>query len=450
MSYLKDKEYYRQLLSLTIPIALTNLISSMLNFIDTIMLGNVGTVAVSSVGIANQIFFLLYLFVFGICNGSSIIIAQMWGARKMDTIYKTLGLSLMLCAGVSIAFTVLAVAYPELAMRIYTNDPEVIAAGADYLKIVGLTYLLNAVCFAYYTALRTVERPVMPLVISGISLGINSVLNYLLIFGVGPFPNLGVEGAAIATAIARIFEFVVLSVILLKGDNIFSVGIKSLFGWTGGYIKKYFKIVFPVILNEGLWGVGTSVFTMIYGRMDTSIVAATNMASSVEKVLTVFGMGISSATSIMIGKKLGEEKPELAYTYSIRSAKISVGSGIVFGLAFIAMIPLLKAVTNFPPLVDTYLTQAVLILGITLAVKTFNFTNIVGILRSGGDTRFTMFLDLGTLWLFGVPVTFLTGLVFHFPFYLVMICMVLEEWGKMIVGIVRLRSKKWIKSITHV
>src|SRR5215213_4748625 len=214
LSFLRDREFIRSMLAIAVPVAFQQLITASLNMIDVLMVGQLGETSVAALGLANQIFFLLILFLFGVTSGMSIFTAQYWGKGDVENIRKVLGICLGIAIVVATAFTLAATLIPQRLMGLYTEDQQVITLGSEYLRIVGLSYVTMAVAVSYISVLRSIRRVILTAVVSVLGLGLKTLVAYLLIFGIGGFPQLGVRGAAVGTAVGWTFECVLLLILV--------------------------------------------------------------------------------------------------------------------------------------------------------------------------------------------------------------------------------------------
>lgn len=445
----KDKELKNALIKIAIPVALQNLLTSLLNMIDTVMIGSLGDRAVAAVGLANQWFFIFNLVIFGIVSGSTIYIAQFFGKKDYESMQLPVAYSMFLCFAVSAVFAFLAIAFPEFVMSLFTNDTQTIACGIPYLRIAGITYLMLAISLPIATAMRSTEVATLPLIVTGTALCINTFFNYMLINGHFGAPALGVTGAAIATAIARIFETAIMLFFMLKGSTKIRLRLRH-FKPNKAFLTPYIKTILPVVGNESMWGLGISMYNVMFGRMDNSIVAANQISRNLEQIITALCIGVASAGAVIIGKKIGEKNKESAFDYAKKFSFISFFSGLVVGIIMIIATPFyLSFYSEVSALAREYAALLILVYGIFMSFKMFNYMCIVGILRSGGDTKFCFFLDTGAVWLIGVFSVFLSAFVFHAPFWVTALCLVSEEAVKTICGFLRFHSKKWLNDLVN-
>ncbi len=446
---IRDTELKNAIIKIGIPVALQNLLTSLLNMIDTVMIGSLGDTAVAAVGLANQWFFIYNLVVFGIVSGSVIYIAQFFGKRDFDSLQLPVACSLFLCFAVSAIFAFFAIAFPQFVMGLFTNNAETISCGVPYLRIVGITYILLAISFPIASAMRSTEVAVLPLIITGAALCINTLFNYVLINGHFGAPALGVSGAAIATTTARLFETIVMLIIMMKGITPIRLRRRH-FRPGKAFLVPYIKTILPVVGNESMWGLGISMYNVIFGRMSNSIVAANQISRNLEQITTALCIGVASAGAVIIGKKIGEKNKPAAYKYAKKFAGISFGAGLVLGILMLIFTPLyLSFYKEVSADAKTYASQLIAVFGIFMSIKMFNHMCIVGILRSGGDTKFCFWLDAGSVWIVGVLSVFLSALVFRAPFWVVALCLVSEEVVKAAGGFYRFLTKKWLNDLVN-
>lgn len=449
MKFWKDREFLKSMMSIAIPIALQNLVSSSLNMVDTLMISSLGKASISAVGLANQVFFFYILISFGINSGSSIFISQYWGREDIKSIRKVLGLALSISAFTGIIFTTAGFFFPEFIMAIFIKDLQVVKLGSDYLRIVSLSYLITAISFAYNVALRSTGRAIVPLQVSIISFVVNTSLNYIFIFGKLGFSPMGVKGAALATLTARVVEilFILYSVYRTRGP--LAASLKELLDWDSKFVKRYLKATYPVIVNEGFWSLGQIMYSIAYARIGVEATAAVQIVTTIQNIFFVIVRGLANSSTVMIGSKIGAGEKEEAYDYAIMFLVMATLAGVVLGLVM-ALTPDLT-LSLFRDLdADVYeVARTMLILmGLIFAIKTFNATVIVGVLRGGGDTSYSMYLEMGSVWLIGVPLAFIGALVLKWPVYLVMMLISIEELVKLVFALPRVLSKKWIKDLT--
>jgi len=443
-----DRHFFTQMFKLALPITLQNLVLSSLNMVDTIMIGGLGENAIAGVGLANQYYFLLNLLLFGVVSGSSIFTAQYWGSKDIKSIRKVLGICIITGGAGALVFTLAGLLFPAEIMGIFSKDRNVILLAEDYLGIVLFSYVIMAVSFAYSFSLRSTGDVRTPLTVSVIALSTNTILNYLLIYGHFGFPELGVAGAAVATVISRAVELILLLSAVYSRNTVLTASLRELFNQSADFVRQFFRVTLPVILNESIWGLGMTLYAVAYARMGTDVFASTNISGTVEKIVWVVFMGVGNACAVMIGNRIGSGDEKEVFLYAKRFAILGPAAAIAIGAFVIAVSPWVLTPYKVSPAVLDYARKNLIVSCMFMWAKVFNYINIVGILRSGGDTTFCLLLDTGGVWLIGIPIVFIGGLVLQLPIYIVYALVQIEEVVKLIIGIPRLVSKRWINNLT--
>ncbi|WP_010296096.1 MATE family efflux transporter [Clostridium senegalense] len=444
---LRDKRFYKKMFAIAIPVMIQNLISSSLNMVDTIMIGKLGETQIAAVGLANQFYFLFSLFIFGVNSGCSIFTAQFWGKNDKSNIRKILGICLILgCAG-GLIFNILAFFSPELVMRFFTKDPLVIKLGADYLKIVGWSYVITAISYAFAFSCRGIGQAKLPMITSAIALLCNTVFNYILIFGALGFPTLGVEGAAIATLIARIMEMALIIIVIYKRKSPLVGRLKEFFDFNKKFFLGVVKTMYPVVINEICWSLGMTMYSVIYARIGTEAVATYQIASTIQNIFIVAGFGLANACAVMIGNEIGAGREENAQIYGNRFVKITFIIGCITGtLLFLATTPIVEMYNVSPQVLhDTKIILRVFSFITPFRMLTSIF--IVGILRSGGDVKYSFVLEMSGVWIVGIPIAIICAHVLKLPIYLVVSVVYIQELLKVMLAFPRFKSKKWIRNL---
>ncbi|AAK78823.1 putative MATE family efflux protein [Clostridium acetobutylicum] len=442
-----DKKFFKAAFGLAIPIIIQNFILSSLNLVDNIIIGGLGETAIAGVGLANQYFFLLDLALFGTASGASIFTAQYWGKRDTKNIKRVLGICLITTIILSGIFTIGALAFPNIIIGFFSQDKNVISLGANYLRIICFSYIVTGISFAYSIILRTVGQVKIPMIVSGTALAINTFLNFSLVYGIGSFHGIGVYGSAIATLIARFIEFFLMLLAIYKLKLPIAAKLHELLDLSTTFVKRFFKVAVPVMLNESMWGLGVTAYAAVYAHMGTAVIAATNITSTIDRLSMVVFFGFGNAAAIMIGNRIGQKDEKTAFLYAKRFIILSPFIGIFMGIILYTSSPAILYAYNINSQVHMYSKEILHIIGMFLWIKIFNYTNVVGILRSGGDTKFCLMLDMGGMWLVGVPFVALTGIYFKLPIGIVYYFVFMEEFVKLLVGLPRLLSKKWINNL---
>ena len=442
-----DKEYYRRLYKIALPIALQQFIMSSLNMVGVVMIGQLGAVPVAAVGLANQIFFLLNLMLFGITSGSAMFTAQLWGKRDIANIRKVLGLALTLGLTSGMIFLIIAEFFPAGALSIYSKDPFVIALGSDYLRIIGFTFLLYAISFCYSAVLRSTGDVQTPLFVTFTALSINTLLSYVLIFGKLGLPSMGVHGAAIAVLVSRIVEVIALLWLTYRKDSPAAGKLRELFSYNLVFAGKVLKPVLPVVANEMLWSMGTTAYSVVYARISTDAIAAMNIVGSIDQMALVLFNAIGHACAVLVGNRIGAGEDDQAFRYAARSEALGILGAVGIGSLVLASSNSILSLYNVSPTVIDYAHRVLTILGLLLWLRASNMILFIGIFRSGGDTRFALILDGVIIWVVGVPLAFAGAFLFHLPVYWVYLLVMSEEITKWLLGVYRFFSRKWIHNL---
>ncbi len=447
--YYNDPEYFPNIRKIAIPIIIQQFTFAFLNMVSVILVGQKGETSVAAVGLAGQLAFLLQLVHFGIISGAAMFTAQFWGRQDVPNLRRVLGLCLMFAISTSLIFFALAQLIPLQILSIYTKDAAVIKLGADYIRTFSWTFLFLAVTFSYGFVMRSTGNVKIPTGISVITLLLSTFLSYALIFGKFGLPEMGIQGAAVAAVIARALECVALVTYVYVWKTPVAASLRELTNFDRAFVIKVIKPMLPVVLNELFWALGITTYISIYGHMGTASFAAMNIVGTIEQMGFVVFIGISNATSVLVGNRIGAGKEDEAYLYAGRSLGLGIVGGLIIGLLLqLVKVPILS-LYNVSPAVIENASQVINVITFFLWVRVNNMTIVVGILRAGGDTRFSLFVDGIIIWIVGVPMAYLGANVFHFPVYLVYLCAMSEEATKWVLGMFRYRSRKWINNLAE-
>lgn len=445
----ETRTFLRSTATLVIPMALQNLINTGVNAADVLMLGKAGKIAISAASLGSQVYFILSLIFFGLTSGASVLTAQYWGKRDINTIEKILAFTMKVSFIIAFIFTAVVVAFPTQVMCLFSSEADVIAYGAKYLRIVALSYCASAITCIYLNIMRSVERVVVSTVVYLLSLIINVILNAILIFGLLGFPELGVTGAAIATMCARFCELLFVIVYAKKFNKEIKVRPKY-FASIDKFLKKDFVTYsMPVVINELMWGLGISILSAIIGHMGSSVTAANSVTQVVRQLAMVVLMGLANAAAIILGKTIGAGDADLAQRHASRFVKLALGLGLVSSAIIFAISPIVQKFMTLDPESSMYLRQMLNIMIYFVIAQAITLIMIVGIYRSGGDTKIGLILDIGSLWCFALPVGFLAAFVWKWPVWAVYMILCSDEIIKVPLCIWRYRTKKWLKNVTR-
>lgn len=447
--------FYRQVLLLSIPIVLQNLITSALGMADTFMVGMLGEEPMAAVTLANIPLFAVQMFIFGVMSGASVLISQYWGKQDTESINRVLGVAQGVALLVSSIFAAILLICPVEFLSLFGNEPEVIGLAAQYGSVAGLSYVCSAFTMMYVAAYRSMERPQLGMYILAGSMTVNTFLNWVLIFGKLGAPALGVRGAAVATLTARLLEVAAVAVHMLK-NRFFRLRLHLLLRPGADMARRFLKYGGMVVCNETLWGLGTSVFPTIMGHMadSTEILAAYTIAGNVEKIVGVTAFGLAATASVIIGREVGAGRQEKVLDVGKALNALAVAGGLVMG-ALLLLFALTAAPAWVYPLFKlspgaaAAASMMMLIIALATPLRDFNTVNIVGVLRGGGDVKAAALIDIGPLWLAAVPYAALCGLALKAPIFRVYLAFPLEQIVKFFIGIWRLNSGRWVRDLTR-
>lgn len=439
------KQFRTDLISIALPVTLQALLQSSFGVVDQIMIGQLGSESIAGIGLGGK-FASLYTVVLGaVAAAAGIMVAQYVGAKDEKGIERGFYLNLLLSLFLAAAFMAVCCLFPDRVMALYTRDEAVKVQAAVYLRVYAFSFLPAAMSTIMAVFLRCIGKAALPLAASFFSVLLNTGLNYLFIFGYGGFPAMGVQGAALASVIAQTAAFAVTAVYFCFSGK----GIKHRSGlsMTGEAWRQYMGILSPILICEFMWSLGENVYGSIYGHLGTEPCAAMTMTGPVQGLLIGLLSGVSQAAGIMIGRHLGKEDYEAAY----RDGKRLMGCGIAGSVALSLLLLLLGrsyvAIYNVDPSVQITAYQILVAFAIISPIKVENMILGGGIIRSGGMTRYVMWIDLVGTWLFGVPLGILAAFVWKLPIPQVYFILSLEEAVRLLLSLMIFRRKNWMRKL---
>ncbi len=447
----RDKAFYRSFLFLTLSLALQNLLTHGVNMMDTIMLGRYSQNAMSGVSLCNQIQFLLQMLVVGAGEGVVVLGSQYWGKKRPEPISHIIGVAIRFGGGLAAALFFIVLLFPGQLLGLLSNDTTVIMEGTEYFRIICFTYVIFTVTNILVASLRCVGIVRIGYIISASTLGINVLLNYLLIYGNLGFPELGIRGAAIATLVSRHVELIIVILFLKFREHTLNLTIGKLIHIDTSYIRDYIHVAAPVLINQALWGVAQMVQTGILGHLGGDVTAANAIAVQVYQVLSVVAYGAASAAGIVVGRTIGEGNEhrlrELVKTLQVMFICIGLVSGAVI---FSLRVPVL---TIFGGTLTTRAyelsMQFMLVMSVTTVGTSYQMACDNGIIRGGGDTVFSARMNLISMWLIVVPFSALAAFRWKCAPVVVFFLLKWDQIYKAIPVIIHLRSWKWVKKVTR-
>ncbi len=438
---------YSKLIKLALPIIIQNLLISSMGFIDLLMIGQLGDISIAAVGLASQFTYIFLIVQYGIHSGVSVFTAQYWGQKEIGKIQSLMGISILFGLIISVIFFLLAFITPRQIISLFTSDIDVIYLGCQYLRITSIAYFPLMLTYAFVFNLKSTEEVKVPMYICAVSVSVNIGLNYLLIFGKFGFPALGVVGAAYATLISKCVECTAVILITYIRKYPCSASLSTLFQYDFSFIKNVIDRTWPVFVHDFAWVIGISVYKIIYARISTESIAAINIIISIEDIAFILFFGLTGAGSIMTGNKIGQGKESEAFSFSKNLLFIEWIMGLAVGVILLLFSNHLLSFYNITQTTADYTHNLLILIGLVFWIKTVNMGMIIGLFHAGGDTHFCLFLELGGVWLIGIPAAIIGAFVFHLPIYWVAALVALEEVFKLSLGLPRFFSGKWISNL---
>ena len=450
----REKSFYTSIAAIALPIALQNLITFSVNLADTIMLGRADKteVLLSASSLANQPFFILSLVCFGLAGAATVLSAQYWGKRDVKTIRTIFSMILKAAFFASLIFGLTVLLVQEQVMKLYTTDPAKIAAGCEYLRIIGFSYILFALSNTMICLLRCLEIVKISVVVNVLSLLTNIFLNWVLIFGHLGAPAMGIRGAAIATLCARLVEFIVTFIYVFLIDKRLSFRPRHILKFDRLLAKDLVRYGTPVFINEVIWSLGITLQAALLGHITYSAgdpVAANSIASMVQQLATIVIFGIANAAAVVVGKTIGENNIPRA---KLQAHTLKYLSFLVGAAACILILLLKDFVVDFYVISEETKALAKEMLVVIAVITFFVSTSalcIVGVLRGAGDTRFCLAAEMISLWVVALPCAFVAAFLLHLPVPLVLLFMKIDEPLKVLLCIIRMRKDQWIRAVTR-
>ncbi len=444
----EKKLFYRSLLSLVIPITIQNLITNMVNSADVLMLNYVSQSSMSAVSLANQYQFILGGFFFGITSGTTMLCAQYWGKKDINSIQAVFGIALKISLCFTCILSFAAIVFPALLMRLFTPDRELIEMGASYLRVIGISYLLTGFSQTYLCVLKSVERAKTSTLISCTALFLNVFLNAVFIFGLFHAPKLGILGVALATVIARVVEILLCFADFFRG-RIFKPELSVMFGRHTLLLQDFLKYSIPALLNDCIWTFAFSTYSIILGHMNSDMVAAASVATTIRDLLSVVCFGIGSAGTVLLGKSLGEKRMDKAKADASSLCRCTFAVSVLTAIVIILFRKPVISVFDLTPLARDYLNFMLLVSSYYVIGQAINTLTIAGIFRAGGNSRFGLICDIIVMWVIAVPLGFISAFVLHLPPKAVYFILCLDEFWKIPVVWRYYKSEKWLNNITR-
>lgn len=444
----ENRQFYKSLMALVLPITLQNFITNAVNSADVFMLGYVGQTELSAVSLANQFQFLLTGVFFGISSAVVMLASQYWGKKDTDSIQAVMGIAIKIAFVITGLLAVGSVCMPQTMMRIYTNDETLIAIGTSYLRIVGMSYVCMSFSQVYLCALRSMERAQISAAISTVALLSNIVLNAVFIFGLGGAPKLGVIGVAVGTTTARVLELVLCFADAVRG-KIFHMNLKIMFGKHKKLFADFCKYATPALINDFAWTLAFSMYSVIMGHMNADVVAANSVVTTVRSLCMIMGFALGSGASVLLGIEIGEGRLEDARRDAGKSCRVTFVVGVATGILILLLRPVVFLCFSLTERAAGYLDFMLWVSAYYVVGQAMNTLLIAGVFRAGGDSRFGMICDIVVMWCISVPLGFLCAFVWKLPPMAVYFILCLDEFWKIPAVYVHYKKFGWLKDITR-
>lgn len=441
----RKRSLRKEIVRLALPIALQQFMTALVGACDAIMLGKLSQDAMSAVSLATQVTFVFNLFMFAFMAGENMFVAQYYGKGDYTGISQVFSLVTKICGCIAVVFLAGTLFFPEQLMRILTNEETLIVLGSEYLRVIGISYVFSGIAQIFLAIMKNCGAVNMSTLINGVMVILNIALNAVFIFGLSGFPKMGIKGAALATVLATVVQFLwsvgyVLCRIRAVKFSLRSCE-KKLFG-------RFWQKTVPLLINNLAWGIGFSMYSVIMGHLGTDAVAANGIANISKNLVVCFCLGLGNAGSIIVGNRLGADRLQEAKEVGETLTKTAIIAGIVSGLVLIALSPFITKMVDLTPTARGYLQKMLLISSYYIAGKSVNCMTIGGIFTAGGDSKFGMLCDSVTLWCIIVPLGCICAFILKLPVMVVYFVLNLDEIIKLPVVYKHYKKYKWIKNLT--
>lgn len=441
----RKRSLRKEIVRLALPIALQQFMTALVGACDAIMLGKLSQDAMSAVSLATQVTFVFNLFMFAFMAGENMFVAQYYGKGDYTGISQVFSLVTKICGCIAVVFLAGTLFFSEQLMRILTNEETLIVLGSEYLRVIGISYVFSGIAQIFLAIMKNCGAVNMSTLINGVMVILNIALNAVFIFGLSGFPKMGIKGAALATVLATVVQFLwsvgyVLCRIRAVKFSLRSCE-KKLFG-------RFWQKTVPLLINNLAWGIGFSMYSVIMGHLGTDAVAANGIANISKNLVVCFCLGLGNAGSIIVGNRLGADRLQEAKEVGETLTKTAIIAGIVSGLVLIVLSPFITKMVDLTPTARGYLQKMLLICSYYIAGKSVNCMTIGGIFAAGGDSKFGMLCDSVTLWCIIVPLGCICAFILKLPVMVVYFVLNLDEIIKLPVVYKHYKKYKWIKNLT--
>ncbi|WBW99791.1 MATE family efflux transporter [Oceanirhabdus sp. W0125-5] len=441
-----NKDFMKKLTYIAIPITIQSIIQCSLSMIDQLMVGKLGETAINAVGLGTKLSFIFLLTLAGITSATSIYASQFWGGGEKKKIAGVLGITLSYASIIALLTIILSILCPQFIMSLFIKDTAVISLGADYMRIIALGLLPLVIVNSFASVLRSCGDAKTPMITGFVSVILNTLLNYILIFGMAGISGMGVKGAAIATTISRLVECMLI-LYLFHRKNLLKLKIKDYFKFNKKLVSLFTITMLPLLLNEALWGIGDSVFSAIYGRIGGMQTAAMMSTFPIQGLSFGLMSGIGAASGIMIGNLLGEGKNDEAYSYGKKFIKLGIMFAVIIGILISLLGSYYIDLMKISPESKEYACKILNVFSLVLWIKVSNMIIAGGILRSGGNTKIILALEMAGTWCIGIPLGIVVSKYTNLPIQWVYFFISSEELFRMVVGLKLFTNRTWMSNM---
>ncbi|WP_294429280.1 MATE family efflux transporter [uncultured Treponema sp.] len=444
-----DRDFKAQLIQIALPVTVQVLIEASLSLIDQIMIGRLGSEAISGIGLAGKFISLYHVVLSSIVSAAGILISQYFGAKNKKGINQSFFLLFYSSFFVAAVFFTLSIFSPNQIMSFYSKDYGTVAEASVYLKWRTIGFFPCVLTMFISAMLRNMKRAKLPAFAGVVAIFLNTILNCFLIFGLWIFPKMGSAGAALASSIAQLTEMLILLLLFLREEKKQNFALRPVFAFEKDFVYKVAKILFPILLGEFMWSLGENMYAVIYGHLGTEPCAAMTLMYPIQGIAIGALCGVSSAAGIITGNSLGASDNNKAWSQAMGFVKLTLTAGILIGIAVISISPLYVRLFNVAPETRLVTIKILVAFSVVFTAKVFNMVVGGGVLQSGGQTKFLTAVNIIGTWGFGVPLGFISAYVFHLPIWWVYFMLSLEELVRVGISVWLLRSRKWMKNVTE-
>lgn len=445
----KDRMFYKRLFTILLTVSLQNVVAYSVNMADNLMLGSYSQVTLSGAATVNQIFFMVQQLSVGICDSLVIIGSQYWGRQNIRSLRKVGGCGLKLAAGGGILIWALCLIFPSQLMAIFTTDASIASEGMAYMAIIKYTFVLFLITQAILATLRCAETVRIAFIVSCVSLVVNVGINYCLIFGKFGLPEMGIRGAAIGTLIARIVELIIVLVYALKVDQKVRLFSENPLKKDPGISHDFSVLATQILVQELFWAVSIPLQSAILGHLSSDAIAANSIATTFYQYLKVVVRAMASASAVMIGSAIGRGNMEEVKREGRTLSVIDLIIGAILGLILFLLHKPLLSMYSLTPEAYVMADQLLVLMAFLMVTMGYMMPVMNGILRGGGDAKFTLYVNMISTWAVVVPLSFMSAFWWKLPVVWVVFFSQSDQVFKAPIAFLRFRTYKWARKLTR-